>query len=65
MPSSGCALSCITPPHTLQRLLDNPNRDIREAALSTLLRQHGCGASARYARRSGLPALRQTADGRS
>jgi Zn-dependent metalloprotease len=37
MPCSSRALSCITPPHILQKLLDNPDRDIREAALNTLL----------------------------
>jgi Zn-dependent metalloprotease len=37
MPCSGRALSCITPPHILRKLLDNPNRDIRDAALNTLL----------------------------
>jgi hypothetical protein len=37
MPCPRRALSCITPPHILRRLLDNPNPEIREAALSTLL----------------------------
>ena len=37
MPCSSRALSCITPPHILRKLLDNPDRDIREAALNTLL----------------------------
>jgi Zn-dependent metalloprotease len=30
-------LSCITPPHLLRKLLENKDRDIRQAALNTLL----------------------------
>ncbi|MGH3962221.1 MAG: M4 family metallopeptidase [Pseudonocardiaceae bacterium] len=30
-------VNCITPPHVLQKLLESEDRDIREAALSTLL----------------------------
>lgn len=30
-------LNCITPPHMLQKLLDSSNKEVREAALSTLL----------------------------
>jgi Zn-dependent metalloprotease len=37
MPFSGRALSCITPPHILQKLLESDNREVREAALNTLL----------------------------
>lgn len=34
--SSRC-LNCITPPHILKKLLDSRDRDVREAALNTLL----------------------------
>src|SRR5262245_50831798 len=37
MGSYRCPLHCITPPHLLQRLLEDPDKEIREAALSTLL----------------------------
>jgi Zn-dependent metalloprotease len=30
-------LNCITPPHMLQKLLENPDKDIRQAAMNTLL----------------------------
>jgi Zn-dependent metalloprotease len=37
MPSAGRALSCIIPPHILEKLLDSDDNDIRQAALDTLL----------------------------
>ena len=37
MSSAGRALSCITPPHILEKLLDSDDSDIRQAALNTLL----------------------------
>jgi Zn-dependent metalloprotease len=30
-------VSCITPPHLLRKLLDNPDREVRQRALSTML----------------------------
>ena len=37
MPSVDHALSCITPPHMLEKLLESDDNDIRQAALNTLL----------------------------
>ncbi len=31
------SLNCITPPHILRKLLESKDRDVREAALKTLL----------------------------
>ena len=37
MPRTCRCLSCITPPHLLQKLLESKDKDIRKAALNTLL----------------------------